>query len=1469
MYVRLRRHLWASVAAVVTVAAGGLLLPTFAQAPAAVSITKINGQSPAGGSVADPVNGDVLQATGTARIEPGVLADAGSSSARPLGQPVPVMGLATFGTAPYTFAWSFEGSAARFANAGAQSTTFSTSGLAAGPVVLTLTVSDSAGSTDTDTVRAFLQAPVNATLVDHAGPIGPGTPEETVGGSNADRSDRSFDFNVPVGTDTLKIVLGWEGAQNDLDLRVDDPSDREDGNTSGAGSANPETISVNGPASGKWKALVQAFLNTPTNFTLKATTTGHVPDPTPALNAGGPYDFAPGEPQQLRASATGGTAPVSIAWDLDGDNVFEASGAAVSTSFGLGTHLVTVKATDGAGYEKRQTLGVRVSDGTVDASPGVVVIAIADSGLNVYHEDFRASTYRDPLISALTANFTKHPSTYLTGYPADAPAIDLTLTEEYHPAADKVVNSRDGRTTLAEVVEDKLYWIPGTKIVGAYDSGVFAAVNSSSPDAVPILDEDGHGTGSASVAVGNLYGFCPSCLLVVTETFDNAWEYTSPWIDIASNSFGSLGNVGFGGQLPPDFPKASAERGQLALYAAGNGNENAFVTPQQTYTSENLGPDWSIRVGANTTGSRKPILGSGKPVDIASFGSGDIPAADSTSVRAVGSHSGTSAATPFSAGVFGTVLGNVRSKLGDTGVGQQPGVGQGVIARGRPLRTSPYLYDGILTRTELVDAVFKTAEHEGEGVTPEYPVTTPQGEFQYAFEGYGLVEPASGSRAIDVLLGFAPLPERPDEDEFFAEDEAIRDDLWGDWGGGGEDSSTKPDAPMWKARIDPLAGKTFFAALTSPNEGATVDPSSQDRIPVAGQSIFPSIGTVASTPARFFPHRRPTTGTACRAATGAPAVVLVESMDRVDSTGDCEVGYTFQSTGIQPSEEYLSTEDVSFGSGAATGKIFAQGTAPTPHQLTIVLKATANGRTEEIGTDVVDSVLAPTGPVAFDFSIPIPADKVGVLFESVVLSVKITRTTSTESRTKLEAPAVSFVDLPLANVGAVPAQSVELSLDDPTFTPPTVASLTSDRRIFTGSFPTAGLVDGTHKIYARARRGEQVSDPSVRTIQVTRATQTIATAPVVQAQVTPSTGTPDANSWSAVTSTSTAGQDPFETWTTSLPIGGLAPGTYTLHTRVFDDGIAVATDRVNFRRTPPATGSSDTSTSTTTTTAPTTTSGTGNSAGTGGSAGGQSAGTGSGACARTAQKTSGYWMVDAAGRVYGFGSAGALGNAPVGANVAVDLEATPSSNGYWIVDAAGRVFTFGDAPFLGGLTSLRPGEKATSLSSVPCGSGYWIFTNRGRVVPFGDAAFLGDMSAVALNGPVLDSIATPTGRGYYMVASDGGIFSFGDAKFSGSMGQTPLNAPVQSLVPDSDDDGYWLVAADGGIFAFDAEFRGSMGDTKLNGPITGMVRYANGYLMVAEDGGIFNFSDEEFLGSLGGNPPDRPVTSVSASHGRR
>ena len=241
---------------------------------------------------------------------------------------------------------------------------------------------------------------------------------------------------------------------------------------------------------------------------------------------------------------------------------------------------------------------------------------------------------------------------------------------------------------------------------------------------------------------------------------------------------------------------------------------------------------------------------------------------------------------------------------------------------------------------------------------------------------------------------------------------------------------------------------------------------------------------------------------------------------------------------------------------------------------------------------------------------------------------------------------------------------------------------------------------------------------------------------------------------------------------------------------------------------------------------------------------------------------SGYSLIDADGRVYGFGNApsGFPGMQRTPGRWFTDVEMNAAGDDYWALEDGGRVL---GEPFWGSPPPMPVGEKAAAISGRRDDSGYWVFTSKGRVFPFGSASHFGDMAGRPLNGPIIASVATPSGRGYYLIGSDGGIFAYGDAKFRGSMGGKPLNKPVVGLVPDPDGVGYWLVASDGGVFAFEAGFRGSMGGKPMNKPVAGMVPYGNGYLMVGSDGGVFNFSDKPFSGSLGATPPSSPVVNIA------
>ncbi|MEM9034905.1 MAG: PKD domain-containing protein [Actinomycetota bacterium] len=250
-----------------------------------------------------------------------------------------------------------------------------------------------------------------------------------------------------------------------------------------------------------------------------------------------------------------------------------------------------------------------------------------------------------------------------------------------------------------------------------------------------------------------------------------------------------------------------------------------------------------------------------------------------------------------------------------------------------------------------------------------------------------------------------------------------------------------------------------------------------------------------------------------------------------------------------------------------------------------------------------------------------------------------------------------------------------------------------------------------------------------------------------------------------------------------------------------------------------------------------------------------------------AEGSVGYWMGDTGGEIYGFGDGADPGSV---AGVVVAMATTPSGAGPWVLTDDGVVHATNGASNLGNVdlsTLTLPGEVVASISVLPGGDGYWVFTDRGRAIPFGAAPDLEDLVdlgvAPDLNGPVVASAATPSGDGAYMVAADGGVFAVGSAVFHGSMGGVPLNGPVVGVATDPDGVGYWLVADDGGIFAFEAVFQGSMGGSVLNAPMVGAVAFGDGYLMVAADGGIFNFSDQQFLGSLGDDPPSNPVRAVA------
>src|SRR6185503_13881297 len=557
--------------------------PALAATPS-ISVTSVGGQSVSGGSVKNPLSGTVTvngTSSGSGGGAPGakpVVAEAGDSSFVKVGQPALLVGAGFGGVEPYSFSWTAANGAIDGANAPTAS--FNTTGLTPGTYTVNLRITDQAGASATDSVKIAVYDPAPTTIFNQSkNDATPGVLSNGIGGTG----NVEFQFTVPAGLTTMDVTGSWTLPVNDYDLRLVDPTGVGiDGPGLSAGA--PETIGVGNPKAGTWKAILEKFTTVPDTVTVKVTTPA-APDPRPTVSTTGPYKFLSGATQTLSGSVTGGTAPIASGWDTDGDGVLDKSGATATVKLPEGRTLVTFKATDAKGFERRQTTSVLVGDADrlTRSTVAITVVGVADSGINPYHFEFSAATYPDPDVLALTRNFTRHPSEYITGYPASAQALPITLGQGYYPAADQPM--------WASVDKGKLYWIPGTKIIGAIDAGDGSAVNAD-PDATPIVDDDGHGTGSSSVSVGNRYGYCPTCLLMFTESLDTTFNESFSWVDITSHSFATVGGVPLGLALGPDLDtKAAAERGQTVLFAAGNGVGNAFDVPQITYGSGNTGND--------------------------------------------------------------------------------------------------------------------------------------------------------------------------------------------------------------------------------------------------------------------------------------------------------------------------------------------------------------------------------------------------------------------------------------------------------------------------------------------------------------------------------------------------------------------------------------------------------------------------------------------------------------------------------------------------------------------------------------------------------------------------------------------------------------------------------------------------------------------------------------------------------------
>ena len=438
--------------------------------------------------------------------------------------------------------------------------------------------------------------------------------------------------------------------------------------------------------------------------------------------------------------------------------------------------------------------------------PAMAVVAIVDSGINPYSVEFRDhSKYA-----------YKHPSTYIPGFPKNAPALRLHLNLPYDKAlkADAAV--------WASVSPKQLYWIPGTRIIGAISLGAGGTLCPTPVKAPPasaatpgsctehrILDDVGHGTMTASRVGSEHHSLDPEARIVEVEGLGAAslnWVTAQPWIDVSSNSWLSLLPQPLGKTGLDQTTAAFAAAAKRLLTVAASGNGAAFAegaAPTPTYALSTAAPG-VLLVGGHDNGHVTAWSGAPPHVVADAYGGWTAISNSTTAVRPDPIACCTSAAAPYVAGAAAEVIQEAREILGATGTG----VRGGIVAKGKKgLVKSGPLADGVLTLSELRTLLMRTADPRpkagkddglihwmGEPRAPDYTefgvganpfcalCTTlplqwnqvPAAVDQYAQIGYGAIDEDTVAHAVDVLSGEKPMPTRTTEDSDYAIDQQAR-----------------------------------------------------------------------------------------------------------------------------------------------------------------------------------------------------------------------------------------------------------------------------------------------------------------------------------------------------------------------------------------------------------------------------------------------------------------------------------------------------------------------------------------------------------------------------------------------------------------------------------------------------------------------------------------------------------------------
>jgi hypothetical protein len=362
------------------------------------------------------------------------------------------------------------------------------------------------------------------------------------------------------------------------------------------------------------------------------------------------------------------------------------------------------------------------------------VVAPVDTGINVYHVHFTMNeSYPQWLLDQLGVNMVCNITT------------NGTWQERYE--ADK--------ESCWDIIESgDIVWFRGTRIIG------------TTPDdntEIPILDDpsDGHGT----AVTGSVLNANPDAVIFFVEGFSDAAVLAAanqPLVDIITTSFGPILSLPVPG-IEDATKVAVVQEKKIHTGAADN-------SPSPAIQDSTAGPPWSIGISgyAEEDDDQKETM-SGSYPDIAADWTQFLPNHDDID----GYHwtSGTSFATPRTAGLLSEVLESLRAEFGDLSSGADPEDRMGFIVNGTNFT---------LTNDDLRDALNLSAWYPSFSTWDPLSGTTPVSPVAPCTQvGWGVVNESNVKPIIEHLNQSNAMPQRPfDVETCMESNQDIREAYW-------------------------------------------------------------------------------------------------------------------------------------------------------------------------------------------------------------------------------------------------------------------------------------------------------------------------------------------------------------------------------------------------------------------------------------------------------------------------------------------------------------------------------------------------------------------------------------------------------------------------------------------------------------------------------------------------------------------